>query len=612
MKAAYYSILVILFSGLMACESYLDKLEDKPLDLESVFKKRTTTEQYLWNVYSYIPTTTINGSLNTSVSDEAIFCFVGFGSESVNNGSWSTSSAPGAMWAHYYQGIREANIFMDALQKKKWCPEEVISFKEQTKMANEARFLRAYYYSQLMIQYGPVILMGDELMDLTAPDIASLERERSSWDDCIAYVTAELDAVVPLLDVTPDRQWYGKPTQGAAKAVKARLLLYSARDLFNGNPDFRQSKLFPASQQSVKWEDAAKANWAVIQMGLYTLVEKQREVNGQTEVDPYESLYALIAEPWNDELIWARRIGWGPVQTLCIPAGVGGPTSFGGISATQQMVDAYAMGNGIYPVEGYGSDGAPIFTSRNSGYSESGFTEFTHPIEGDQSRTFNMYIKREPRFYSHIFWNGAKWVNGCTSKPDLRLEFFKGGNSGYGGGNDYSKGGYMVRKFTDKSRDHSLNNMDNWGVITIPIVRLGEIYLNYVEALIESDPGNADILTYWNLIRRRAGVPAIETVYSDVTGNQELMRTLIRRERQVELAFEGHRYPDLRTWKKGKECLGGPMYGMNYLAKDGKEDGEFWKRSVVEYRIFKNNHYLYPMSQREMDRNKKLEQNPGW
>jgi phage terminase large subunit-like protein len=144
-----------------------------------------------------------------------------------------------------------------------------------------------------------------------------------------------------------------------------------------------------------------------------------------------------------------------------------------------------------------------------------------------------------------------------------------------------------------------------------------------VEALIEYDPNHADILPFWNRIRRRAGVPDIETVYPDVVGNQVRMRELIRHERQVELALENHRYFDTRRWQIAERTNNGKIYGMNIYSsvgspmgkpKDATGNATFYRRSVSENgnRVFLQKHYLWPINQTELNRNRNIEQAPGW
>lgn len=264
------------------------------------------------------------------------------------------------------------------------------------------------------------------------------------------------------------------------------------------------------------------------------------------------------------------------------------------------------MKSGRYPISGYTNEGKDPIIVENS-YSEGKFQTITNPADGTSyANTNTMYKDREPRFYVSICWSGEKWKAGSTT---IDVQFYNKGNSGPGDSHNYSKTGYLISKMTD----HSLNHKNNeFGRFSWPICRLGEIYLNYAEALNEYDPGNEDILKYINLIRQRAGVPNLEEVYPEEVKDPDKMRQLIRRERQIELAFEGYRFFDTRTWRIAEETENGPVYGMNVMATDHTPTGKFWQRTVVETRVFSKKHYLFPIAQEELDRNKAITQNYLW
>ena len=287
-------------------------------------------------------------------------------------------------------------------------------------------------------------------------------------------------------------------------------------------------------------------------------------------------------------------------------------------------VNAFAMANGRYPITGYtnGDQTQPIIDPE-SGYSETGFSTFTHPIFGDQlANTFMMYQNREPRFYINVLWSGCVWHSGNVNKGVVQL--YTGGNSGYAATQqNYPATGYLAGKFIDHTKDTSTagdsTSTDVWDFIDWPIIRYAEILLNYVEALNEYDPGNPDILTYLNMVRKRAGVPDIEKVYPEAVGNQKQMRELIRRERMVELCYENHRYFDIRTWMIA-ETEHGDVYGMNIDATNHNANSAFWKRTLSTrdsglsangHRKFSPRGYLFPISQEEMDRTN-CTQNYGW
>ena len=141
-------------------------------------------------------------------------------------------------------------------------------------------------------------------------------------------------------------------------------------------------------------------------------------------------------------------------------------------------------------------------------------------------------------------------------------------------------------------------------------IRLGELYLNYAEALKESSPGNPDILTYLNTIRTRGGIPVLA---SGLT--QEEMRKQIQRERLIELCYEGHRFFDVRRWKlandpEGKQ--GGDFTGMNVMVGAGLSDPAYYVRTRTSTRAWDDKFYLFPLPQSEINRNTKMVQPPGY
>ncbi|HLR30890.1 MAG TPA: RagB/SusD family nutrient uptake outer membrane protein, partial [Fodinibius sp.] len=246
------------------------------------------------------------------------------------------------------------------------------------------------------------------------------------------------------------------------------------------------------------------------------------------------------------------------------------------------------------------ANGRPI-NDPESGYQESGFSEFQAPGDTDARTTFNQWVDREPRFYVGITYNGSQWLN--TEPQPIVTKTWYGGNSGREiGGNDYTPTGYVVRKHKSVASEST----DNTSVV---MLRLAEIYLNYVEALNEYDPGHPGILEYLNRIRNRAGIPEYGSDELEAPSTQEEMRQVIRHERQVELAFEERRYFDTRRWKIAEETADGPIYAMDINASS---ESEFYNKVAFEERVFEPRHYLYPIPQDEINIDENLVQNPGW
>ena len=223
-----------------------------------------------------------------------------------------------------------------------------------------------------------------------------------------------------------------------------------------------------------------------------------------------------------------------------------------------------------------------------------------------------MFKDREPRFYVSIFFSGLEWKFGSSKK---KISLADGGNSAVS--HDRSRAGYLMARFYDH-RSNSATNQ--WGNLTYPTFRLGEIYLNYIESVLECKkrgvimPADYEskAMECWADLRDRVGLPSIVSVYPNA--DVDKLIELCRQERRIELAFEGHRYFDTRTWMIAKATDAGPVWGMNVNAKTSGDvtPDEFWERTVVDTRIFKDNFYLYPFSQSEKERNTMLVQNYGW
>lgn len=612
----YISLAMLLAPGLTSCDEFLDRQPDEALNEEKVFEKRATTESYLYYVYSYMPEEW-NAGDNAGwipASDEGLFS-LSRDFTKITNGSWNPGDVPYDKWTgkyssendyknykNYYRGIREATYFMS---KVDLCPE--LSAEEKVQYKAEARFLRSFYYYQLMRMYGPVILTGNDVVDISSP---TFNQPRNSWDECVKYVCDEMDSVARIL---PDQQldlWLGKPTKGVALAVKSIVTLLDASPLFN-NPDRSKylyadvknadgTPLFPQSYDKTKWAKAAKAAKDVIDLNQYDLY---RVYDNDGEIDPFESLTGIFTERWNSEIIFGRSMddSWWYLHTT--PRGT---NSYGVYSSSQNQVDAFAMKNGRFPITGY--NGIEPIVDPKSGYTERGFRDYTNPVNryNQTVKTYQMYCDREPRFYAYIIWNGMGYPYPSSRQ---RVQFYYGSDSGPGASHDYAKGGYLIRKAVRNDINPENNQWDT--KLSWVIIRLGEIYLNYVEALIESDPGNADILIYWNLLRERAGLPDIDEAYPEAVGNQELMRDLIRKERRVELCFESRRYFDTRRWQIAEQTDVN-IYQMNINGTDDSESGDYWQRKLAEVRPFEPKFYLYPIAQSEIEKNKAIIQNYGW
>jgi hypothetical protein len=641
MKSLYHiAFLLILFIAFASCDSYLDmKPIDPPQTAEDIFSKADNVEKYLNNVYSFIPREWLNGPDQGNgglpylpASDETEVSFNNNWLKLID-GSWTPSSGSQYdKWGHFYYGIREANYF---LQNIDLCKDPNLSEERKDQFKAEARFLRAYFYYYLIRMYGPVCLMGDQVTDPND----NLHFGRSPLDECVAYVDQELKAVSEILVAEqPYTSYIGRPTSGVALALRSRLLLHVASPLFNNQgpslyagwkSNVNGEDLVTQSYDAEKWKKAADAALELIQTDKYQLYKVYRTENREGEevevIDPYQSLSKAFFDLNSKEIIWGVNMrSDATYYQRCTPRGVQNQ-AWGGFGVTQQHVDAYAMASGRYPIEpvytntGYQPN---ILPQTETGYNEEGFTPgFVHPWDGltNGIDIYNMYVNREPRFYVNITWSGMKYPHSVigdtpTEANSVVVGFYIGGNSGLtsdAAQRNYSLTGYTVRKLNP--RENNLSNNPQWTFFLWPYIRLAEIYLNYTEAMIEYAPSSLDY-QYWDELRARAGLLSIRTVYPGIENDQNKLREMIRRERQVELAFESFRFFDVRRWQIAEQTDMGAMFGMNIMSNNHNSGGDFWKRTTTSRsnRVFNRKQYLWPMLQRHMDRDNLIEQAPFW
>lgn len=319
----------------------------------------------------------------------------------------------------------------------------------------------------------------------------------------------------------------------------------------------------------------------MIDLGIYSLY---KDPSG----DPIKSVQGTFFQAWNDEQIFVRKAnGLDAYDTHSMPRQAGG---WNGIAPTQEIVDAYFM-----------SDGKSI--QESALYSETGFTA----VDGNE--VYNMYINREPRFYASITYHNSIFQGG-NMNASAAISFFNSGPNGKGGHpTDFSRTGYLVRKNVGTQTNNGSGGNGQLQNRPIALFRLAEIYLNYAEALNEYNPGDPDILIYLNLVRARAGIPQYGAGENalPIPNGQMAMQRAIRAERRIELAFEGHRWFDIRRWKIAPQVMG-EMHGMD-VNRDGEE---FFKRVVAANHMFRPAFYWFPISQYEIDRARIITQTPGW
>ena len=604
---------------LTSCVDYLDKESDTELTLPMVFEDKTRIEGWLANVYSHVPDPYWGYARKLGwdiLSDDMT------ASERWRQwdwkvipmllGEWTPSTDwDGNYWARLPQLIREANIFIENVHP---LPEQGISATEVTYMKAEMRFMIAYYYYLLSNTYGPIPFKPNYIAP-TDFNLADLMEGQRPYYEVVDWVDKELQEVAKILPAKyTEARKYGRATSIMCLAVRARMLLFAASPLVNGNPDYANHKnkdgenLFSTTADNDRWAYAAQACKELIEAAEAAGHELYVEKNKDGTIDPfmsYQNLFLTRYDEGNTEILFARPGGseYGEYEKHATPAASGGS---GGLGVTQSLVDAFFMENGL-PI----NDGKSLYVK--SGFSGSDETRdntvWDTEVNGGaitKSGTYKMYCNREPRFYITVSYNNSYFTQ------EKRLFNFFNGKKDNPHTHDAPQNGYLIRKKISPDLNVKQGTYKYRPGI---VYRLGEAYLNYAEALNESDPGNGDILVYLNKIRERAGIRQYTTNATDENyiqvdlNDQAEMRKLIRAERRVELSCEGIRYDDLRRWKEAENVLNGDFYGMNF---SGKDPSSFYVRTPYLKRVYKKAYYWFPIHQSEMDKNDKLVQSPYW
>ncbi|MFT4095315.1 MAG: RagB/SusD family nutrient uptake outer membrane protein [Niabella sp.] len=598
MKTVMFITLLAVFA-LYSCSKYLDKTPDEDLTLTDVFSSRLYTEAFLTSMYAgqawEINPVDIDGTNNyaspwTGASDEMEITFNGSYTHYLNNGGWNAQNIV-SNWQFAYQTIRKANLFLENIDQLPLQNEYTQEDKDH--WIGETYFIRAFDHFNVFRLYGPMPVMDRSWG--TDEDYTTIRR--SPVDSSVAFMVRDCDAAAALLPVTVTSEKLGRATKAAALALKARILLYAASPLFNGNSDFKDFidpdgiALFPQSYDANKWVLAANAAKACIDAceaagyGLYTAASG----------DPLDNYQNLFLVNNNKEVLWATNHSYFQHLERCSnPLGYGG---YSILSVSQQLVDAYRDTAGRSVITGYNADGSPVINSA-TGYTETGFA--TASGKYWPSGVSNMYVAREPRFYASVHYSGSVWKNATVQM------YYSGKDGVSQNASDFSKTGYVLKKFSNPLITISTNT--GWDLKTFIRFRLGEQYLNYAEALNESSGPVSDVYKYINAIRNRSGLPDLAAGLS-----QSEMREQIRLERRIELAFEGHRYFDARRWKIAATTNNGNLYGLNIYSGTSLTDASFFKRTVADKRVFSApRDYFWPVPQSEMDKAPNLLQSMYW
>lgn len=558
-KIYYKCFAILVIVGVIhSCKS---DLEIEPIELQTldqVFDKRDSAgvnaERFLSDFYPYLPSTgtRVGGDFLDAATDDAISSNTTNTSvQQLATGAYSSENYQDNQWTINYRGIRQANIFINNIDRVplKGKLANGTSFNRVWKA--EAKFLRAMFYFELVKRHGGIPLLGDKVYQIND----NVELPRNSFNECIDYLVSECDMIQDSLRVDPfNLTFFGRPTKAAAMALKARILLYAASPLYNGgNIDEGNELTGYTDYKAERWRRAEQAAKDVIDLNLFSLEPNFKNV--------------FISR--NRERIFSKQGGNNTsFENANGPVGYSVGVNNGRTSPTQELVDAFGMANGL-----------PI-TDPASGYNEA-----------------DPYENRDGRFYATIFYNGAMWLN-------RSVQTFEGGSDKPGGTKQQTRTGYYARKFMGNFETASNYSNVNHDYI---LFRYAEILLNYAEARNETlSAPDTEVYEAVEAIRERAGLVPYE-----LPGglNKEAMRELIQNERRKELAFEEHRFYDVRRWKLAETVFNKQLHGA-LIYETGT--GTIRQEVPVFQMNFERKMYLAPIPFYEVLKNPEMVQNPGW
>lgn len=554
------NILFLLVFSTTSCVDFLERAPGDNMTEGELFSKIETAERYLNNAYVYLPdfqcnTEDLTGRYKLGGATDEIGFQQASGYQAspfdINTGSWNPTQMPlERNWRDYYGCIRRCNMF---IKNYELIPEDLSTggaSNRRERLLGEAYGLRGYYYFLLFKQWGGVPIITDVLDPGKVESIVGIKR--ASAEETLQQVLDDMDKAIEYLPAKHDDANFGRFTSLVATVVKSQVKLYWASKYWNRNNDIE------------RWNEAAEYAGEALRMALKT---------GHILSLSYSSLFNKAGiEP---EVIWTKNSEhyecyWWDMYAMPL-----GYNAFNVDGPLQEIVDIFEMkATGKVPVLGYTADNKQI-VDETSGYDPQ------HPWTG-----------REDRFYSSILYHGAilqgRQIDISTNGKD---------NINIG---SIIRTNYFTNKYLDQN--HNLVTHASWTYRRFAIIRTAELYLNYAEALNEAGGPTNMVYELINTIRTRANCIELPAGL-----NQDQMRERIRHERKVELVFENHRFWDVRRWMIA-EVVDNKTVHRVMVDEDGN----------ITYPVFQNRvfnpekHYLFPIPQKELDKNRALEQNPGW
>lgn len=682
------SLAAVMGVGLSGCSDYLDSdyIFDERMNIEDVFQNKDYTNRWLAHGYAFLASNYLQDvcskkNVPFNFADDMYYGDGGY--DDWKYGRYTESGLNNSsqyILQDAYKGIRQVSIFLQNVDMNKEFTET-----ELADLKGQAHFLRAYFYWEMIRVYGPMPIIPDGVIDYTK-EYDEIAQPRNTYDECVEYIVSELEQAAAVLPLTRSAQELGRPTRGAALALRARVLLYAASPLYNGGApaevqsalvDRNGRQLLSATYDESKWARAAAAAKDVMNMKVYNLHAEIVEP-GTAEVTPPDDPNGMFAESswpdgWknidpcasyraifngaisafnNEELIFTRGSNQGGegINIMVIhqlPRSEGGGYNCHGI--TQKQCDAYYMADGT-DCPGMNS----MYAGQNGYTNPLRYNTDPRPSEvtvQDESANYpelgenrtnisKQYVEREPRFYASVAFNGSTWelLRANTGSYEgehsyAQVFYYRDKPDGYKTSTYWLQTGIGIKKYVHPNdiadTENKSYDVSRCMEKVTPDIRYAEVLLIYAEALNELTSGQTYNIPSWDgsttyainrditemkkgiqPVRIRAGLPDYEDDIYRVADN---FRIKLKRERQIELFAEGHRYFDLRRWCDAPVEEPLPVYGCNvYCTSDMPAEFHTPIEITALPSIFTTKMWFWPISHNEMKRNKELTQNPGW
>lgn len=534
--------LIFLMGG---CSKYLDSdyLFDERMSTEDVFTNTDYANRWLAKAYNflgnnYMQDVASKKNVPFNFSDDMYYGDESEGYQRWKSGQYTESGLKGEslqIWNIAYQGIRQASVFLNNIDMNKDFSEE-----EMADLKGQARFLRAYFYWELLKVFGPVPIVPDEGIDYTL-EYDQIAQKRNTYEECAEYIAKEMAEAAKGLPLTRGVQQLARPTRGAALALRARVLLYEASPLANGKApadvavamvDKQGNPLLSPTYDESKWARAAAAAKDVMDLGRYHLYVAYKKESGDIaypatvtppynaefsnsnwpsgwqDIDPFESYRSIfdgdVQAYENPELIFThgQNQGGEGINVLVLhqlPRLEGkGYNSHG---MTQKQIDAYYMNDGT-DIPGMNDmyKGRAAYKDRfNTQERPKDFVTAgdlaDYPELGPQGiGVSKQYVRREPRFYASVSYNGSTWnfLNATTEndeKKNVQIFYYRGDPNGYKNTTYWPRSGIGIKKYVNPE------DISNVAVTAYdqgrmkekvdPAIRYAEVLLIYAEALNE-------------------------------------------------------------------------------------------------------------------------------